>query len=100
VENDRPCRRPAKPTLLLVYSSTSAPSKIDLNVFDNFRILIESRELYRRNSESIAIVYSFARTFRAMSCKAFRIKLRRPAGLMIAPDLSSQGFILFLPSLI
>ncbi len=50
---------------------------------------------YNWESERIAIVYSFARIFRAMSCNAMRIKLlRRPGGLMITPRFPWPALIL------
>ena len=48
-------------------------------------------------SECIAIVYSFARIFRAMSCKAMRIKLlRRPVGLTTTPRFAHRELFLVL----
>jgi hypothetical protein len=64
------------------------------------------RSLPRANTigkvNAIAIVYSFARIFRAMSCNAMRIKLlRRRAGLTITPWFQCRGlilvFVLFTP---
>jgi hypothetical protein len=50
---------------------------------------------YNWESECIAIVYSFARIFRAMSCNAMRIKLlRRRAGLTITPWFQCRELIL------
>jgi hypothetical protein len=46
-------------------------------------------------ANAIAIVYSFARIFRAMSFNAMRIKLlRRRAGLTITPSFHCQELIL------
>jgi hypothetical protein len=68
-----------------------------------FRALSEDLVLYSPRScraaiqlgkRCIAIVYSFPRIFRAMSCKAMRIKLlRRPAELTITPRFPCQEFL-------
>jgi hypothetical protein len=53
------------------------------------------RAAIQLGSECIAIVYSFARIFRAMSCNAMRIKLlRRRAGLTITPWFQCRELIL------